>query len=81
MPQYGLEVAGFLDLRKKLILTAKLLILENNDLQEGAFSEDRILVIDISLSIPFSSTDNNDLISCNNVWVACQRVPRIPRGG
>lgn len=28
---------------------------------------------------PAQSPENNDLISCNNVWVACQQVPQIPR--
>uniref|UniRef100_A0A8C8YYZ6 Cyclin-D1-binding protein 1 n=1 Tax=Prolemur simus TaxID=1328070 RepID=A0A8C8YYZ6_PROSS len=28
---------------------------------------------------PAQSPENNDLISCNSVWVACQQVPRIPR--
>jgi hypothetical protein len=36
-------------------------------------------LLEVLLITPAQSTDNNDLISCNNVWVACQRVPRIPR--
>nr|XP_008526756.1 PREDICTED: cyclin-D1-binding protein 1 [Equus przewalskii] len=36
-------------------------------------------LVEVLFITPAQSPENNDLISCNNVWVACQQVPRIPR--
>nr|XP_012622044.1 cyclin-D1-binding protein 1 isoform X2 [Microcebus murinus] len=36
-------------------------------------------LLDVLFASPAQSPENNDLISCNSVWVACQQVPRIPR--
>lgn len=49
--------------------------------RKKCFKETGTLVIDMSLLLPFSSTENSDLISCNSVSVACQQVPKIPKGG
>ncbi|KAK1338983.1 hypothetical protein QTO34_019652 [Cnephaeus nilssonii] len=36
-------------------------------------------LVEVLYTTPAQSPENNDLISCNNVWVACQQVPQIPR--
>ncbi|KAF6129224.1 cyclin D1 binding protein 1 [Phyllostomus discolor] len=36
-------------------------------------------LVEVLSITPAQSTENNDLISCNNVWLVCQQVPRIPR--
>ncbi|XP_021574193.1 cyclin-D1-binding protein 1 isoform X2 [Carlito syrichta] len=36
-------------------------------------------LVEVLSSTPAQSPENNDLISCNSVWVACEQVPRIPR--
>ncbi|XP_004421534.1 PREDICTED: cyclin-D1-binding protein 1 [Ceratotherium simum simum] len=36
-------------------------------------------LVEVLFITPAQSPENNDLISCNSVWVACQQVPRIPR--
>ncbi|XP_069862032.1 cyclin-D1-binding protein 1 [Dipodomys merriami] len=36
-------------------------------------------LVEVLLTTPAQSPENNDLISCNSVWVACEQVPRIPR--
>ncbi|KAL2790441.1 cyclin-D1-binding protein 1 [Daubentonia madagascariensis] len=36
-------------------------------------------LVEVLFFTPAQSPENNDLISCNSVWVACQQVPRIPR--
>ncbi|KAM7156412.1 cyclin-D1-binding protein 1 isoform 1-T1 [Molossus nigricans] len=36
-------------------------------------------LVEVLYITPAQSPENSDLISCNNVWVACQQVPQIPR--
>ncbi|XP_002717996.2 cyclin-D1-binding protein 1 isoform X1 [Oryctolagus cuniculus] len=36
-------------------------------------------LMEVLSTTPAQSPENNDLISCNSVWVACQQVPRIPK--
>ncbi|XP_054572276.1 cyclin-D1-binding protein 1 isoform X1 [Eptesicus fuscus] len=36
-------------------------------------------LVEVLYTTPAQSPENSDLISCNNVWVACQQVPQIPR--
>ncbi|XP_048188621.1 cyclin-D1-binding protein 1 [Perognathus longimembris pacificus] len=36
-------------------------------------------LVEVLLTTLVQSPENNDLISCNSVWVACEQVPRIPR--
>ncbi|XP_076983740.1 cyclin-D1-binding protein 1 isoform X2 [Tamandua tetradactyla] len=36
-------------------------------------------LLEVIFITPTQSPENKDLISCSNVWVACQQVPRIPR--
>ncbi|XP_014404219.1 PREDICTED: cyclin-D1-binding protein 1 [Myotis brandtii] len=36
-------------------------------------------LVEVLCTTPAQSPENNDLISCNNVWVACEQVPQIPR--
>ncbi|XP_004578194.2 cyclin-D1-binding protein 1 [Ochotona princeps] len=36
-------------------------------------------LVEVLSNAPAQSPENNDLISCNSVWVACQRVPQIPK--
>nr|XP_004660941.2 cyclin-D1-binding protein 1 [Jaculus jaculus] len=38
-----------------------------------------VQLLEVLLVTPPQSPENNDLISCNSVWVACQQVPQIPR--
>ncbi|XP_042844968.1 cyclin-D1-binding protein 1 isoform X2 [Panthera tigris] len=36
-------------------------------------------LMDVLFMTPTQSSENNDLISYNSVWTACQQVPQIPR--
>ncbi|XP_036300477.1 cyclin-D1-binding protein 1 isoform X2 [Pipistrellus kuhlii] len=36
-------------------------------------------LVEVLSTTPAQSPENSDLISCNNVWVACEQVPQIPR--
>ncbi|KAM8781468.1 cyclin-D1-binding protein 1 [Rhynchonycteris naso] len=36
-------------------------------------------LVEVLSITPAQSPENSDLISCNNVWAACQQVPQLPR--